>query len=116
MGLFGPKFEEGALVLTILAIGQFINVATGSVGYLLMMSGHERLMRNNVACMAIVNIFISLLLIPWLGVIGAAISTAISLAAVNLIAVVIAWRRLNIWTLPFTSGLTKIGFRESYWH
>jgi O-antigen/teichoic acid export membrane protein len=35
MGLFGPQFTDGAAALSILAVGQFINVATGSVGWLL---------------------------------------------------------------------------------
>ncbi|MEY8213179.1 MAG: MATE family efflux transporter, partial [Colwellia sp.] len=41
MGLFGAEFKVAGNLLAIMAIGQFINVATGSVGYLLNMSGHE---------------------------------------------------------------------------
>ena len=100
------------LVPSILAIGQFVNVATGSVEYLLMMSGYEELFRNNSTCVAIVNIILCLILIPLFGIIGAAISTAISFAAANLIAMMLVWWRLNIWTVPFTSALTRVGFRE----
>jgi O-antigen/teichoic acid export membrane protein len=38
MGLFGPEFEVGASVLVILALGQFVNVSTGSVGFVLIMT------------------------------------------------------------------------------
>jgi O-antigen/teichoic acid export membrane protein len=45
MGLFGDDFKQGALLLQILVLGQAVNVITGSVGYLLTMSGNERDMR-----------------------------------------------------------------------
>lgn len=104
MGLFGPEFLQGATVLAILAVGQFVNVATGSVGCVLMMSGHERLMRNNVIGAATLNIVMNLLLTRCVGVIGAAIATAVSLAMMNLVSVALAWSRLRIWTIPFFSS------------
>ena len=55
MSLFGPEFRAGGPVLTILAAGQYVNVLTGSVGYLLMMTGNERLVRNNMAVAALLN-------------------------------------------------------------
>jgi len=42
MTLFGHDFSNGANLLRVLAIGQFINVITGSIGYLLIMTGHEK--------------------------------------------------------------------------
>lgn len=105
MRLFGSQFVEGAAVLIILALGQFVNVATGSVGCLLMMSGHERLMRNNVIGISILHLATCLLLIPWAGAIGAAIATAISLAAMNLVSVVLVYGRLSILTLPIPKGM-----------
>ncbi|MDY7032485.1 MAG: flippase [Thermodesulfobacteriota bacterium] len=109
MGLFGSQFKDGSSVLLILSLGQFINVATGSVGYLLMMSGYERLLRNSITCVAIGNIVMNVLLIQWFGIIGAAVATALSLAAMNLIFMVFVWRRLKIWTLPFMPGFSKAG-------
>ena len=100
MGLFGQEFADRSLVLTILAIGQFVNVATGSVGYLLMMSGNERLVRNNVVFIALLSITLNLILIPFAGVVGAAVATAVSLAAKNLIAVYLVKLRLRIQTIP----------------
>jgi O-antigen/teichoic acid export membrane protein len=100
MGLFGQQFANRAVVLTILSIGQFVNVATGSVGYLLMMTGNERLVRNNVVFIALLSIVLNLILIPFAGVMGAAIATAFSLAAKNLIAVYLVRLRLSIQTIP----------------
>ena len=100
MGIFGDGFKGGGLILTILAVGQFINVATGSVGYLLMMTGHECLMRNNTIIVGSVSIVLGLIAIPLWGGVGAALTTSFSLAITNLAAFYLVWRKLKIWTLP----------------
>src|SRR5262249_20564542 len=41
MGIFGPSFASGAQVLAIGAVGQLLNCAVGSVGFLLLMSGNQ---------------------------------------------------------------------------
>src|SRR6185295_15708781 len=43
MGIFGKEFVAGADALIILAIGQFINAATGPVSNILMMTGRQKL-------------------------------------------------------------------------
>jgi O-antigen/teichoic acid export membrane protein len=103
MRLFGQQFVEGATVLAILGLGQFINVATGSVSYLLMMTGRERLMRNIVVASAVTHVAVNAVLIPRLGAVGAAIATALSLAIMNLTGVVVVYRQLAILTLPVPS-------------
>lgn len=101
LGLFGEQFTQGAVVLMILAAGQFVNAATGSVGYLLMMTGNEQLMRDNLIFCAFSGIILSLILIPQYGVIGAAMSAATILSVQNVIAMVMVWRKLGIMTLPW---------------
>jgi len=101
LSIFGAEFKQGAYILMILAVGQFINVATGSVGYLLMMSGNEKLMRNNLVFCAILGILLNFILIPAYGVIGAAVGAAIVLSVQNLIAMAMVWRKLHIVTLPW---------------
>jgi O-antigen/teichoic acid export membrane protein len=100
LGLFGAEFTTGTTILTILAIGQFINAATGSVGYLLIMTGHEKLMRNNSLGAAVLNILLNVVLVPRLGITGAAIATATSIAAMNLCSAVLVYWKLSIITLP----------------
>jgi O-antigen/teichoic acid export membrane protein len=99
MWLFGDEFVAGAPLLRILAIGQFINVATGSVGYLLMMTGHEKDMRNSLLVVAPCSILLSLWLIPLYGAVGAAVATALAIAGQNLLAVFWVRRRLGFNTL-----------------
>lgn len=100
MGLFGPEFTTGGTVLLVLALGQFINVATGSVGFVLIMTGNERLARNNTVIAATVSLVLNVLLIPRLGALGAAIATAASIASLNLSAAYLVKRQLGILTIP----------------
>jgi len=100
LGIFGQQFKEAAGALIILAIGQFIEVATGAVGHLLMMSGHERSLRNNLAFSAILNVVLNLIAIPKYGLLGAATATATSLAVMNILCIVSVRRKLGFWPLP----------------
>ncbi len=108
--LFGAEFAEGGTILSILALGQFVNVATGSVGYLLMMTGHEKLMRNNIIFCVAINLVLNLILVPRYGIMGAAVATSVTMASQNLVAAILVWRHLGIVTLPFTA---RMGKRES---
>lgn len=101
MGLFGPEFRIGATALIILALGQFINVATGSVGYLLSMTGHERELRFNVLISTILGIALGAWLIPIYSVTGGAAATAIAVASQNLLGVLQVKRKLGFNTLAF---------------
>ncbi len=87
MSLFGSGFQGGAPMLVILSIGQFINVLTGSVSLLLMMSGHEKDTRNIQIICGFAGTLLNYVLIKYFGVLGAAIGTAIAISAQNLICV-----------------------------
>lgn len=99
MGLFGSEFSEGALLLQILAIGQFVNAITGSVGFLLMMSGHERDMRNVTLISGTLALLLTWFLTAQFGIVGAAVGTAIAVATQNLLAVYFVKKRLGFNTL-----------------
>lgn len=107
MAIFGSEFAENGLILMILGIGQFINVSTGSVGYLLVMCGQERIWRNNLVLSASINLVLNVTLIPSYGAIGAAIATAITLSFQMLTAVVLAKWKLKIMTIPIFKAQTK---------
>jgi O-antigen/teichoic acid export membrane protein len=104
LGLFGDGFSGSPQVLSILALGQFVNVITGSVGYLLTMCGYERLQRNNFALCAALSVALNVLLVPRMGAMGAAIATSTTLAVQMLIAAAIVWRKLGVITVPLLNG------------
>jgi O-antigen/teichoic acid export membrane protein len=99
--LFGPQFKEGVWTLRILALGQMVNLATGPVGTLLLMTGHEKTMRNNVAACAAFNLVGNLLLVPFWGATGAAISTAFALALMNIVSWIMVRKKLDIDILDY---------------
>lgn len=100
LGLFGHGFEAASLVLIILAVGQFVQVAAGAVGHLLMMSGHERSLRNLLVMSAVLNVLLNIILVPSYGMIGAATATAISLTVMSMMCISTVKRRLGIWSVP----------------
>ncbi|MEQ3695716.1 MAG: polysaccharide biosynthesis C-terminal domain-containing protein [Pseudomonadales bacterium] len=85
--LFGSDFIEGGDVLRVLALGQFVNAATGPVGYILQMTDGEAAMRKGVLVGAVVAIIGGLTLIPLYGILGAAIVTTCAVTTQNLLCV-----------------------------
>lgn len=101
LGLFGEQFEVGAWPLRLLALAQLVNVSTGQLASLLIMTGHEKLMRNNMIFSAALNFAGNLALVPLFGALGAAIATAVSISVMKLIAWWIARHKLQINTVNY---------------
>lgn len=71
-------------VYSIYYIGVFFNVACGPAGFALNMTGHQHVSTNIVVQGVMGNIIGNVLLIPWLGVFGAALATAFCTAYINI--------------------------------
>lgn len=99
MSLFGNEFSRGALVLPFFALGQLINASTGSVGYLLSMSGHVRDLRDITLVSGAFAILLPLCLLPVWGLWGAAVAAMIALSVQNILALLRVRKRLGFWTL-----------------
>jgi O-antigen/teichoic acid export membrane protein len=106
MGIFGPGFEPGAMALAVGAVGQLFNCAVGSVGYLLLMSGNQLQLVRIQAVNAVLMIALSLLLVPRLGVTGAAIAAAVAVAVANLWMLGTVFRRLKLF--PYNASYFKL--------
>jgi len=93
MGIFGQDFEGEVMVLYLISFGNIINMSVGSAGLLLNMTGHPKynLFTNIFVCVA--NIILNAIMIPRFGIIGAAIATAISIAMVNILRLIIIYRK-----------------------
>ena len=98
---FGSAYERAYLPLVVLAAGQLVNAAMGSVGSVLNMTGHERDTARSLAVGAAANVTLNLLLTPQMGMMGAAIATSTSLVTWN----ILMWRqvraRLDVETTVF---------------
>jgi O-antigen/teichoic acid export membrane protein len=122
--LFGPDFAAGGEVaLLILVVAQFVNLAYGPVGNLAMMSGLERYGLRLNTITTCVGLALEVLLIPFFGLVGAALASAITWVLLNafLLRAIrshlgIHWYdpRFRSWILP-TMGMSVAGlaFRES---
>jgi O-antigen/teichoic acid export membrane protein len=78
--IFGVGFIYSVLPLLILLVGTTINSATRSIGGSLTGTGRPGIALKIVATSATTNIVLNVLLIPYLGIVGAAIATTISLS------------------------------------
>ncbi len=107
MSLFGHEFAVGGPLLCVLALGQLINVLTGSVGFLLVMSGHEKDMRNVVLLSGFLAIILSYVFIKLFGVFGGCVATAVSIASQNIFAVYFVKKRLGFNTFAIWQLLYK---------
>lgn len=96
LGFFGTGFMSGAPVLTVLAIGQFANVAFGLAETALTMSGFVKVVRNNIFLGAVLNVLLNALLIPAYGPVGAAVATATATVVKRLATVYLVHKYLSI--------------------
>ena len=85
MRIFGPDFEVGWLILAVGTLGQFVNCAVGSVGFLLLMSGNQRRLIRVQTLMAVGMVMMNILLIPRFGILGAALAAAFTNAITNVL-------------------------------
>lgn len=109
---FGDGFAEAVWLLRIIAVAQLVNVATGSVGFLLNMTGHEKLMRNIALICNALGLTGFFVLISLFGPLGAALALAFVLLCQNLVALYYVWRRLGIWTLPVPNLFLLLGVKS----
>jgi len=94
--VFGTDYTGGSAALAILAAGQLANVLFGSVAFLLNMTGHERDTARALSAAVVLNVALNLLLIPTLGLEGAATATSVTLVLWNLLLWRTVRRRLGI--------------------
>lgn len=98
LGIFGPEFKTGVYALLILAVGQFVNAFSGSVGYILQMTGRQKAFQNIILVAAVINIALNAALIPRYGINGAAFASMVSMAFWNVGSVCYISRNLGIKT------------------
>jgi O-antigen/teichoic acid export membrane protein len=105
--IFGSQgFASGTTALRILLIGQFVNVAVGSVGFILIMVGRTGWDLIVYAGSFLLDLTVSLILAPKLGPNGAAIAQAVTLTVSNAVRLALVWRFVRI--QPFGRAYAKL--------
>ena len=95
LALFGTGFERGYDVMFILAIGMLARAAVGPAERLLNMLGERRQCAFTYAAAFAINLVLCVMLIPRLGIEGAAIATSSALVAESIALYLVAKRRLG---------------------
>jgi O-antigen/teichoic acid export membrane protein len=106
MSIFGRDFEWGWPILIIGTVGQLINCGVGSVGYLLLMSGHEKQLIKAQSAMALVMVVCCAILVPLWGMEGAAIAAALVNVGINVWNLLNVKRILGIW--PYNRSYVRL--------
>ena len=106
LAAFGSDFAPGASALTILALAMLVNIATGPVTVVLLMAGKSSWNVANTLGALVVNVVLNVLLIPPLGIVGAAIACAASILVANLVPLVQV--RVLLGLQPFGPGFGRV--------
>lgn len=101
LSYFGNEYTYGAKYLTVISFGQFVSAITGSVTFLLIMTGHERDMRNITIISGLSALIFTYSLTALFGALGNSIGTAFGVILQNLLAVFFVRKRLGFNTLIF---------------
>ncbi|HLK92309.1 MAG TPA: oligosaccharide flippase family protein [Polyangia bacterium] len=105
LGLYGATFVAGTGTLVILAITNTIVACLGLTPYVLAMGGRSRLFLINNTCAAALNIAVGLVLVPRMGIPGAAIAVLVSTGGFQVALTIEAWLIERVH--PFTKSLLK---------
>lgn len=100
LSLFGEPFRAASVALRILLVGQLINGSLGSVGFILIMTGNERLAAIIVGVVAPISLISQLVLISYFGIEGAASARTATLIGLNIIYAAFVWKYLKIRPVP----------------
>ena len=99
MGMvYGDFYRTGATVLVLLSLGHLVNAAAGSCGLVLMLTGHQMAMLRISLFSGVLAILAMLWAAPRYGPVGIAAVAATGMTLQNLLMLVTAHRRTQIWT------------------
>jgi O-antigen/teichoic acid export membrane protein len=99
LSIFGNEYSSDYVVLIIFMVGQTVNVATGSVMFILNMTHHEKDVLRITIIMAPIAVVISILFSFYFGLLGVAIASSLLIGSQNLLYVYFVKKRLGFNTL-----------------
>lgn len=100
LGFFGPEFPAGALTLRVLAISYFLNAGLGIGAYVMSMVGLHKSYQYVAIVSTVISILLNIVLLPVLGLVGAAIASLISVLANAVVPIVLLYRFRGIRLAP----------------
>ena len=95
LSLFGLRFVDGFHLMLILAAGLMARASVGPIERLLNMLGEQRACAAVYATAFVLNLVLCIVLIPRIGVDGAAVATSTALIVESILLFVVTKRRLG---------------------
>ncbi|MEM7084651.1 MAG: flippase [Bacteroidota bacterium] len=99
--LFGAEYQDAYVPLVILCGAQLINAMAGAAGAVLNMTGHQSYLSINQIQMMLINAVLSIPLVLYFDIVGAAIAFASVLVLQNILLISYIKRKLNVNTTIF---------------
>ncbi|WP_173923441.1 lipopolysaccharide biosynthesis protein [Agromyces sp. Marseille-P2726] len=96
LGLFGPGFESGAAPLVILAGAMMVASSAGMLQSIILQGGHSSWQVGNKSVVLAASVAFNLLLVPVLGIMGAAVTWAVIVLLDTAIAAWQVHRRMRV--------------------
>ncbi|MBL6663345.1 MAG: flippase [Flavobacteriales bacterium] len=96
MSLFGNDFIQGSVLLSLIVIGQLINVSMGSVGLMLQMTGLEKPMRDISIITSLISFLLYFALISKWGLVGLGVVYIFNILLQNIACTYVLNKHLNI--------------------
>lgn len=112
LALFGPSFADGHYLMFALAMGFLARAAMGPSEFILNMLGEQRLCAAVLGLTALINLALSVALVPSLGLAGAALSNAIAMTVGALSSMIAVRLRLDL-DIPIWKNLPKLARQPS---
>lgn len=96
LGILGAEFVAAYPVMMVLVAGQLCFAAAAPAGILLNMTGHQNESARIMLLCAVGNLLFLAILVPMFGALGAAVATALTIAAWSGLMALAVFRRINI--------------------
>lgn len=101
----GKIYQSGEIVILIIGLGKLIDMAAGINGEIIVMSRYYRFNILSLAVLAVFTVLLNLILIPVLGLAGAALASAITILVFNLLKMWYVKKKLKM--QPFNVNTLK---------
>jgi len=107
LAVFGQEFVRGYDAMVIMATGLLIAVSIGPVGVTLSMTGHQKWNVYNAIALAVVSVGLTVLLVPRMGIAGAALAAGVAQALIKIARMVQV--RFLLKLSPYDRSSLKVG-------
>lgn len=112
LDVFGSSYaDNGTILLRILVLGQIFAAIFGHSGTVLTMAGKFRIASAISILAGVFQLSITLALVPVFGALGAALSTALTVALGHIATLVLVRAYVHLWPIPLSVREFQLGLR-----